>query len=641
MMRGPELILPDRAIPSWVRWALLGILVWYLMIGLWYASYGLAPGRPRFYDERYSLENVYSLIFSDSWRPASYWYPSLAYLPQTAVLGGIEMVHRSTGWSALAIHDGEDFTPLAYLVSRSMCVFYGAGAVLLVFLLGYRMFSPEVGLLAALIMSMVPRYLHHVGFFKPDVLLVMFCALGLLVIMRAAERPSLGTYTLSGTVIGLALATKLNGGITAIPLVVSTVLNWRHGKRIWFWLVTAGVLSATIFLVLNPHFVGTLFFFRHNLRRYETQAGKYGGSHFNAPLRQLELLVRSDYHGPVIGILAVVGVVLLTILVFRRSTDPLLRRRLAVPLTFFYAYSLGCAVVSPFTRFTIVLPMTMVTSLAAAWVVVGLLTRVYGDAPWRRAVVTAAILAIAALAIVPGTRFVYVRVAPATWDMATTALKNRMKPLQGREICSEVAQLPSTLGRGQDKAVIRFSERLDDLTPEERYRCDAEVRLLDPAATGDDSAREVERLAAARGSTAATLLFEPSPLRRRGPAIAVVLDPWRREKPNTVLDFAQISGRGWQASLEPSAHEGELSALWIWSPERSVTDIETVVLVDGTPREPTWIAKSRKPRGSFYFIPRFQIPPAGVTLEVRYPGDREIEDIRAFALRWRHPNRTN
>ena len=517
-MRGPELILPDRPIPRWVRWALLGILVWYLVIGLWYASYGLAPGRPRFYDERYSLENVYSLIFSDSWRPASYWYPSLAYLPQTAVLGGIEMVHRSTGWSALAIHDGEDFTPLAYLVARSMCVLYGAGAVLLVFLLGYRMFSPQVGLLAALIMSMVPRYLHHVGFFKPDVLLVMLCALALLAIMRAAERPSLGTYTLSGAVIGLALATKLNGGITAIPLVVSTVLNWRHGKRIWFWLVIAGVLSATIFLVLNPHFVGTLFFFRHNLRRYETQAGKYGGSHLNAPLRQLELLVRSDYHGAVIGVLAIVGIVLLTILVFRRSTDPLLRRRLAVPLTFFYAYSLGCAVVSPFTRFTIVLPMTVVTSLAAAWVVVGLLTRVYGDAPWRRAVVTASILAIAALAIVPGTRFVYVRVAPATWDMATTALKNRMKPLQGREICSEVAQLPSTLGRGQDRAIVHFSERLDDLTPEERYRCDAEVWLLDPAATGDNNAVEVERLAAARGSTAATLLFEPFPAQTPRPS---------------------------------------------------------------------------------------------------------------------------
>jgi hypothetical protein len=216
-----------------------------------------------------------------------------------------------------------------------------------------------------------------------------------------------------------------------------------------------------------------------------------------------------------------------------------------------------------------------------------------------------------------------------------------MKPLKGREICSEVAQLPSTLGRGQDRAIVHFSERLDELTPEERYRCDAEVWLLDPAAIGDDSAAEVERLAAARGSSAATLLFEPFPLRRRGPAIAVVLDPWRREEPNTVLDFTQISGRRWQASLEPSAHEGELSALWIWSPERSVVDIKTVVLVDGTPREPTWIAKSRKPRGSFYFIPRFQIPPAGVTLEVRYPGEREIEDIRAFVLRWRHPKRTD
>jgi 4-amino-4-deoxy-L-arabinose transferase-like glycosyltransferase len=637
MMRGPELILPDRPIPRWVRWALLAILVWYLVIGLWYASYGLAPGRPRFYDERYSLENVYSLIFTDSWRPASFWYPSLAYLPHTAVLGGIEAVHQWTGWPALAVHDGENFTPLAYLVARSMCVLYGAGAVLLVFLLGYRMFSPETGLLAALIFSMVPRYLHHVGFFKPDVLLVMMCALALLVIMRAAERPSLGTYALSGTVIGLAMATKLNGGISAIPLVVSTLLNWRHSKRIWFWLVMAGVLSATVFLVLNPHFVATLFFFRHNLRRYEQQAGKYGGSHLNAPLRQLELLVRSDYHGAVIGTLAIVGLVLLTLLVFRRSTDPLWRRRVTVPLTFFYAYSAGCAIVSPFTRFTIVLPMTLVTSLAAAWVVVGLLGRVWGDASWRRAVVTAAIVMMAAVAIVPGTRFVYVRVAPATWDMTTTALKNRMKPLQGREICSEVAQLPSTLGQGQNRAVIHFSERLDELTPEERYRCDAEVRLVDPSTNGGDLSGEVERLARERGSTATTLLFEPAPLRRRGPTIAIVFDKWTRKRPNTGLDFSRLSTGGWQASLEPSALDQELSALWIWSPERSVTDIQTVVLVDGTPQEVTWIAKSRKPRGSFYFIPRFRIPPAGATIEVRFPGNREIEGIPSYALRWLPP----
>jgi 4-amino-4-deoxy-L-arabinose transferase-like glycosyltransferase len=638
-MRGPDLILPDRPIPGWVRWALLALLVWYLVIGLWYASYGLAPGRPRFYDEIYSLENVESLIFSDSWRPASFWYPSLAYLPQTGVLAGIETVHRWTGWPALAIHDGENFTPLAYLVARSMCVLYGAGALLLVFLLGYRMFSPEAGLLAALIFSMVPRYLHHVGFFKPDVLLVMMCALALLVIMRAAERPSLGSYTLSGTVIGLALAAKLNGGLTAIPLVASTVLNWRHGKRIWFWLAIAGVLSATIFLVLNPHFVATLFFFRHNLRRYEQQAGKYGGSHFNAPLRQLELLVRTDYHGAVMGTLAVVGIVMLTILVFRRTTDPLLRRRLAVPLTFFYAYSAGCAVVSPFTRFTIVLPMTVVTSLAAAWVIVGLLSRVYGEEPWRRAVIAAAVLAIAVLTLVPGTRFVYVRVAPATSDMASTAIKNRMKPLQGREICSEVAELPSTLGRGQNRAVVHFSESLGRLSPAERVRCDAEVWLVDPKVSGEERAREVERLAAARGPTAAALLFEPAPLRRRGPAIAIVLDPWKREKPNTGIAFTQVSQNGWQASLGPSAVEGELIAPWIWSPERSVADIETVVLVEGEPQDLTWIAKSRRPRGSFYFISRFQIPPAGVTLEVRYPGEGSIEEIPAYALRWLPPGR--
>ncbi|TNF85747.1 MAG: phospholipid carrier-dependent glycosyltransferase [Acidobacteria bacterium] len=636
-MRGPELILPDRPIPRWVRWALLALLVWYLVIGLWYASYGLAPGRPRFYDERYSLENVQSLIFSDSWRPASFWYPSLAYLPQTAVLAGIEMVHQWTGWPALAIHDGENFTPLAYLVARSMCVLYGAGALLLVFLLGYRMFSPEAGLLAALIFSMVPRYLHHVGFFKPDVLLVMMCALALLVIMRAAERPSLGTYALSGTVIGLALATKLNGGITAIPLVVSTVLNWRHGKRIWFWLAVAGVLSAAIFLVLNPHFVATLFFFRHNLRRYEQQAGKYGGSHLNAPLRQLELLVRTDYHGAVIGTLAIIGIVLLTILVFSRFTDPLLRRRVAVPLTFFYAYSAGCAVVSPFTRFTIVLPMTLVTSLAAAWVIVGLLSRVYGEEPWRRAVVTAALLAIAMLTIVPGTRFVYVRVAPATSDMAATAIKNRMKPLQGREVCSEVEELPSTLGRGQNRAIVHFSESLEGLSPAARARCDAEVWLVEPTVSGEERAAVVERLAAARGSTATALLFEPAPLRRRGPAIAIVLDPWQREKPNTGIAFTKVSQQGWQASLGPSAVEGELITPWIWSPERSVANIETVVLVEGEPQDLTWIAKSRKPRGSFYFIPRFQIPPAGVTLEVRYPGERSIEEIPAYALRWLPP----
>ncbi len=636
-MRGPELILPDRPIPRWVRWALLALLVWYLVIGLWYASYGLAPGRPRFYDERYSLENVQSLIFSDSWRPASFWYPSLAYLPQTAVLAGIETVHQWTGWPALAIHDGENFTPLAYLIARSMCVLYGAGALLLVFLLGYRMFSPEAGLLAALIFSMVPRYLHHVGFFKPDVLLVMMCALALLVIMRAAERPSLGTYTLSGTVIGLALATKLNGGITAIPLVVSTVLNWRHGKRIWFWLAIAGVLSATIFLVLNPHFVGTLIFFRHNLRRYEQQAGKYGGSHLNAPLRQLELLARSDYHGAVIGTLALVGIVLLTILVFSRFTDPLLRRRIAVPLAFFYAYSAGCAVVSPFTRFTIVLPMTLVTSLAAGWVIFGLLTRVYGEAPWRRAVSTAAVLALVVLTIVPGTRFVYVRVAPATWDMATTAIKNRMKPLQGREICSELTELPSTLGRGQNRAVVHFYERLEELSPEERARCDAEVWLVDSTVSDEQRAGVAERLAAARGSTATALLFEPALLRRRGPAIAIVFDPWQRERPNTGIAFTKASHQGWQASLGPSAVEGELITPWIWSPERSVANIKTVVLVEGEPQDLTWIAKSRKPRGSFYFIPRFQIPPAGVTLEVRYPGERSIEEIPAYALRWLPP----
>ena len=94
---------------------------------------------------------------------------------------------------------------------RILHVLFGTGNVFLVFLLGKRVCSVNAGLYAAALLA-VDRF-HHTWsyFFLPEILLLFFTTLALLLYLRAIETQSRKDFALLGVTLGLAYLSGSSG----------------------------------------------------------------------------------------------------------------------------------------------------------------------------------------------------------------------------------------------------------------------------------------------------------------------------------------------------------------------------------------------------------------------------------------------
>lgn len=189
----------------------------------------------------------------------------------------------------------------------------------MVFVIGRKMFSDAVGLLAALVLAATPQFLHAGSIFKPDILLLLCTVLTFYWILGLAADPSRRGYLLAGLEVRLCMSTKLNGGLIAVTVVAVTaaIARWpfaRRGLERLGWLALSGVTAAVVFLALNPYRLLTLDFFKMNLAHYEKQAT---GSHLDAFWQSLGFLFSEALHGPWIGAAAVLGSLALNLLALR------------------------------------------------------------------------------------------------------------------------------------------------------------------------------------------------------------------------------------------------------------------------------------------------------------------------------------
>ncbi len=101
---------------------------------------------------------------------------------------------------------------------RILHVVFGTGTVFLVFLLGRKVSSVHTGLYAAALLA-VDRF-HHTwsSFFIPEILLLFFTALALLLYLRAMETQSRKDFALLGAALGLAYLSK-ETAILLFPII--------------------------------------------------------------------------------------------------------------------------------------------------------------------------------------------------------------------------------------------------------------------------------------------------------------------------------------------------------------------------------------------------------------------------------------
>lgn len=485
---------------------LLGLLTLAsLALEVWYASHALHSGR--YWDERYSLANVEALLSGGSFRPAHGYYQTLSYLPQAAVLAASRGLHRATGIERFAVFgpDGS-FTPTAYLLCRLLQALYGAGCLLMTFVVGRRLFSPAVGLLAAFFLAVTPWHVQASSVFKPDVLLMLTVLVAFWWSLRAAEEPTLRRHALAGCGVALAVSAKLNGALAGVPLLVAAAGSEGRWRQRGLRLLGAAGAAAGLFVALNPYFPMYTAFFTRNLERYTEAAAKYGGSRAEVLGREIGFLTGETVHGPIVGWLALAAGAVFAWRLLRgagRAQAESLGRHAAgwMLLSLPLAYSLAYAALTPHFKENNFLPLLPFTSLFAAWGVGTAWRRVTDRLPalrrprWQTA---AAALLVITLAPTPWV-FAYRQAVPSTEELARAFLLRRLREhgtTEGRRIYSEswpseIAESsvpPSFDALERSGVVVVPVESLPALTRTELRAADGEIfsltRLLEGA--GDD-----------------------------------------------------------------------------------------------------------------------------------------------------------
>jgi YYY domain-containing protein len=151
------------------------------------------------------------------------------------------------------------------LIGRILSTLFDLGTILLVFLIGRRLYGVVAGLVASLLVSMTVLDIQLAHFYASDTLLTFFVVLTILAALRAHERPSPGRAVAMGVAAGLAISCK----VSAAPVLLACVLAcWLARDRIdasgesgsamgrAFSLASLSVLVAgLVFFIFQPYAV--------------------------------------------------------------------------------------------------------------------------------------------------------------------------------------------------------------------------------------------------------------------------------------------------------------------------------------------------------------------------------------------------
>jgi len=202
-------------------------------------------------DEPEIIERAVRMMKSGDFHPHFFDYPGLYIYIQflTAcvrfVVGGIGGL-----WANLNQAPPSEF----YLWGRAVSALFGTLTVVLVYRAGRRI-SDLTGLLAAAIFAVQSMHVRESHFVLTDVPTTFFVALTWVLALRAHVQHTIRAYAWAGVAVGLAAATKYNGGVAILlPLLVLAI---SHGDWRWRLRACSAVIGgpAVAFLVGAPYTV--------------------------------------------------------------------------------------------------------------------------------------------------------------------------------------------------------------------------------------------------------------------------------------------------------------------------------------------------------------------------------------------------
>lgn len=253
---------------SWLLFALLGVLGLALALRLWGIGFGLPfiyhPDEPRYVISAQILFKTLDLnprsLPDISSSAFVYVINALAYVPYY-LAGSAAGVFRSVGDVPLPMMlnmgVGQTNMPTTILLSRLVTLIFSVGSVVLVFMIGRRLFaSSAIGLVAAVMLAISPTAVYHGRLVTPDtfvLFLVLLAFLGAVGIRESARRFD---YALAGVALGCLASAKISGVIIVIPILIAHFQ--RRGPRGLLDAKFLGMMAAcaVAFAVTTPYIFG-------------------------------------------------------------------------------------------------------------------------------------------------------------------------------------------------------------------------------------------------------------------------------------------------------------------------------------------------------------------------------------------------
>jgi hypothetical protein len=248
---------PDRG-----THVILGAIV---LVGLALRLWSLGYGLPAVYnmDEVPILNRALTFAKGDP-NPHNFLYPTLYFYALFAWEACYLLVGRLLGWfaSASAFQNAFFVDPSGhFLAARLLGALVGTATIVVVFLLGLRLYGRQVALGAALFMAVAPLAVRDAHYIKLDVPVTFFAALSLWALAAVsidglrASKPR--TWVLAGAFAGLAISTHYYAAFLAAPFIGAAAVAWKGGlppARALTLLVIAGVATVVAFALTSPFF---------------------------------------------------------------------------------------------------------------------------------------------------------------------------------------------------------------------------------------------------------------------------------------------------------------------------------------------------------------------------------------------------
>ena len=149
---------------------------------------------------------------------------------------------------------------------RTLSALADVGSVLMVFLLGRRLYGRNVGLLAAGLTALAVIHVQHSHFYRPETFTVLLTLASIWATLRMVEKRRLRDSVLLGVILGLALAPKVNVLPLLAPLALGygyRILDEAEGcwdeitpamlQRVASHAILAGAVAIVVFFITTPY----------------------------------------------------------------------------------------------------------------------------------------------------------------------------------------------------------------------------------------------------------------------------------------------------------------------------------------------------------------------------------------------------